>query len=86
MSRKPLTHTRDLDRAQTMAEHGALDRAKACTSKQLYAHPNDARHALKTLFQHQGRKGLVYKCPFGDHWHISKLHHGEIPDATDEAA
>lgn len=74
---KPYLGRRDPTRAATLVAQGSIRRAEACEGKAAHATQNDARHAAKLVFASTGHRCATYKCPFADHYHVTKLKHGE---------
>lgn len=70
------------ERAATFVDHGIIKPARACTIKVAYPSKGDARHAAKFVGRKMDRDMTVYRCPFGDHWHLAKVRHGEQDEHT----
>lgn len=44
---------------------------KVCGRKIRYETEEKARNVVKNLGHLWSKKSHVYKCPFGDHWHLT---------------
>ena len=55
---------------------GTINEDRACTSKVPYYARNHAKASAKELARTTGGAFNCYRCPFGDHWHITKTDGG----------
>ena len=65
------------DRAVELVRVGCITPERACEHKVQFPSQNDARHAAKRMAKIRRRVVETYKCPFGAHWHLTTLKHGE---------
>jgi hypothetical protein len=66
------------DRALQLANQRVIQKGRACEGKVSYANQNDARHAAKVAARNTDRFFDTYKCPWGDHYHITQLTYEEV--------
>lgn len=63
-------------RALKLVQLGVITEDRACQSKVAYYARNHAKASAKEQ-QRKGRMVRLYRCPFGDHWHLTKTNEEE---------
>lgn len=59
------------ERLAALVRVGAITEERACRSKVAYYARNHAKASAKEMARKTGGSFNTYRCPYGDHWHLS---------------